>query len=192
MVAGVAARFRVGRCVLAALPLMLVACGGSGSGGPGGGGTFTSYPGCLPPCIGNALLACIGESSVCTGTGDRLCWDTGAQETLTTTSHPDGGGAVQDDVLYAPDGSLCLTEHIVTTGPNYTPETSYYDASGNLIATSAYDPNATYGFAVHCDGNTYASKPVALTSACSDNANILTGNACTSPTFQCPAAAPGH
>lgn len=163
------------------LPLLLATCGGSGS-GPAGGETLTDYPGCLPPCIGNAIATCLGNASSCTDNALVTCWDTGARR-VDSSSGADGGGTVQDALFYAPDGSLCLTAHTLTTGQTgYTPVGTYTDATGTVFATADYDPKL--GFVYHCDGHTYAARPVLLSSSCSDNANLLTGNSCTQ-SFSC-------
>jgi hypothetical protein len=171
----------VGRLARLVLPLLLATCGGSG-GGPGGGETLTSYPGCLPPCLDTVLEACLGNASSCTDNVFVTCWDTGARR-IDSSSGADGGGTVQDDLLYAPDGSLCLTVRTVTIGQTgYTPVGTYTDATGNVFATADYDPKL--GFVYHCDGKTYAAQPVLLSTNCSDNANLLTGNGC-SQSFSC-------
>lgn len=196
----------LGCAVAGTLSLLLISCGGSGAGGVGGGGgtvrgaagsagggaggvgggteTFTPFPDCLPPCLETALSACIGNSSVCSTTNHGICWDTGAHATLIDTPI-DAGVEEQDEIIYTPGGALCLTKRIINDGPDYTQNGSYTDASGNVIATLVYDPQATYSYALHCDGKTYALTPVLLSSACTDNANILDGNACTSNTSQC-------
>ena len=171
----------LGRLARLVLPLLLATCGGAGS-GPGGGETLTDYPGCLPPCIDTALLTCLGNASSCTENSSVTCWDTGARRTA-SSSGADGGGSVQDDLLYAPDGSLCLTLHTVTTGQTgYTPVGTYSYASGTVFATADYDPKL--GYVYRCDGKTYAAQPVLLSTNCSDNANLLTGNSCTQ-SFSC-------
>ena len=158
----------------------LVACGGS-SGGPSSE-TLTSYPGCLPPCLDTALETCLGNATTCTSSAFVTCWDTGARK-VDSSMGADGGGTLEQSLVYAPDGSLCLTVHTLVTGPSYTPVATYTDASGTVFATGDYDPK--YGFVYHCDGHTYLAQPVLLSTTCSDNANLLTGNSCGTQSNSC-------
>jgi hypothetical protein len=194
-------RFGLGCAVAGTLSLVLISCGGSGAGGVGGAGgtaqgaagsagggagseTFTPFPDCLPPCLETALTACIGNSTVCSTTSNGICWDTGAHATLIDTPI-DAGVQEQDEIIYTPGGALCLTKRIINNGPDYAQNGTYTDANGNVIATLVYDPQATYSYALHCDGKTYALTPVLLSSTCTDNANVLDGNACSATTSQC-------
>jgi hypothetical protein len=182
----VVGRNRVVRRGFLALPLLFAACASNGApvtDGARDAETFTDYTGCLPPCLANAFLACTGNASACSATDFTICWDTGAHASI-TMPQPDAGGSEYEYTIYAPDGSLCMKEIEFSPLLTSQTQTTYYDSSGNVFATSVPDSNAPHGAAVHCDGHIYDYARLLLPS-CPDNADVLTGYSCMTQGLQC-------
>jgi hypothetical protein len=70
-------------------------------------------------------------------------------------------------------------------GTNGIPGLSWYDANGNLLATTTSDLDAPLGYVINCDGKSYEAKRAFPCSGCTDNSPILLGNACTG-SVKCP------
>jgi hypothetical protein len=115
--------------------------------------TYTRYDTCLPPCIEQPLVACIGAATSCQGQSLLTCWDSGAHEETDSSSLGIGGAATTDasSSFYAPDGSLCAREDVSTV--NGVRQSSLSDANGMFIGSLAYV--ASSGYVWTCGGKQY-------------------------------------